>query len=102
MNSLHIASLLNQNPDVIDVLVKAGIPLEKKTENDYTALLIALGKNKNLEVAERLANLGANTQLYDENGHTAITIAENRVSRRGDKYVFISKEVNERILDAIR
>ncbi len=35
INALHVASLFNPKPDVIDVLLKAGISIDSKTENGF-------------------------------------------------------------------
>ncbi len=102
LNALHLASLLNPHPDMVETLVNAGLPLEGLTENEYTPLLLALTDNRNLEVAERLANLGANTKAYDEQGRNAYTLAKIRMDGEGDDYVMISEAVNERILRKMR
>lgn len=98
MNTLHIAALYNPNPDVIDVLVAAGLPLEQKVEADYTALLIAASSNQNFEVAERLAHLGADTSVYDPDGKTVAGVLEERVRGEGDRFIQISKEETARIV----
>lgn len=102
INALHAASLFNPNPDTADVLVKAGMPLEAQTENEYTPLLLAITENPNLEVAERLADLGADTKAYDERGRNAHTLAEIRMRGSGSAYVKISDVVNDRILRKMR
>lgn len=102
LNALHIASLFNPNPDSADVLVKAGMPLESLTENDYTPLLLAITENKNLEVAERLADLGADTKAYDEQGRSVYALAQIRMRHDGSDYLKISDAVNERILRKMR
>jgi hypothetical protein len=102
MNALHVSSLLNPLPDTSEVLVRAGIPLEQETENDYTPLLIAITENPNLEVAEKLAELGANTKAYDENGIAVYNLAKKRINGEGRQYISISDTVNERILKKMR
>lgn len=98
LNALHIASLFNPNPDSADILIKAGMPLEGLTENDYTPLLLAITENKNLEVAERLADLGADTKAYDKQGRNVYALAQIRMRHDGSDYLKNSDTVNERIL----
>ena len=102
LSALHTASLFNPNPDTAEVLVKAGMPLEKQTENEYTSLLLAITENQNLEVAERLADLGADTKAYGERGRNVHTLAEMRMNGEGSLYVQISDVVDERILRKMR
>jgi len=78
LNALHVASLLNPQPDVLDVLLSAGLPLEDRVTTGETALLLAVSENPNLEVAERLAALGADTTVSNENGQSLQAIAEAR------------------------
>lgn len=104
MNALHIASLWNPNPDVIDVLVQAGISIESETEGDYTSLVIAISENFNLEVARRLAKLGANTKAVDDEYKAVLQIAEERIDFKFGRarYGFISQEFNEQLLNKLR
>lgn len=102
LNALHAASLFNPNPDTVEVLVKAGMPLEAQTENEYTPLLLAITENRNLEVAERLADLGADTKAYDEDGKNVHTLAQMRMNGEGSLYMQISDVVDERILRKMR
>ncbi len=44
--------LFNPKPDVIDVLLAAGMKIEAKTENDHTPLLLVASDNQNLEIVE--------------------------------------------------
>lgn len=102
LNALHTASLFNPNPDTAEVLVKAGMPLEAQTENEYTPLLLAITENQNFEVAERLADLGADTKAYDEQGKNVHTLAEMRMNGEGSLYKQISDVVDERVLRKMR
>lgn len=101
LNALHLAALLNPDPDVIDVLLDAGFSIEGPTSNGYTPLVLAASDNPNFEVAERLAALGADRSAYDEKGRTAKALIEDRINGNGDVYVKISNEVNERVLDRL-
>lgn len=98
MNSLHLASLLNPNPDVAQALVQAGLPIEEETENGYTAVLLATTENPNFEVAERLAEQGANTKVEDENYHSVHWLAERRMRGQGTPYRLVTPTFNERVL----
>lgn len=101
LTSLHVAALLNPNPDVIDALKAAGADFEASTENDMTALLVACSENQNLEVAERLAQLGADLTTYAPDGLTAKGICESRIRGEGSSYRRITDEVNERIIKTL-
>lgn len=92
LNALHVASLFNPKPRVIEVLLAAGMNIEAKTENDHTPLLLAASDNRNLEVVERLALKGADKGAYDAKGRTALKIVEARIRGEGDEYVRISDE----------
>ncbi|MFK5979465.1 MAG: ankyrin repeat domain-containing protein [Rhizobiaceae bacterium] len=98
LNVLHIAALFNPNPDSAEALIHAGLPLEGKTSNDYTALLLAASDNTNLEVVERLAQLGADLGVYDQGGTDAQGIVRNRIQGDGDLYTSVTPEFNERVL----
>ncbi|HBS27232.1 MAG TPA: hypothetical protein DD827_08940 [Gammaproteobacteria bacterium] len=101
LNALHIAALFNPNPESAEALVHAGLPLEGKTTNDYTALLLAASDNKNLEVVERLAQLGADLGVYDQKGTDVRGVVLNRIEGDGDLYTIITREFNERVLGAL-
>ena len=101
LNALHIASLFNPKPDMIDALLNTGMYIEAKTENEYTPLLLAASDNRNLEVVERLAVKGADKTVYDKKGRTALKIVKSRIRGEGDEYVWISDEVNEGIQNSL-
>lgn len=101
LNALHVAALFNPNPESAEALVHAGLPLEGKTSNDYTPLLLAASDNKNLEVVMRLAQLGADTGAYDQNGKNAQGIVRNRIAGDGDRYTPVTPEFNQRVLRAL-
>ena len=101
LNALHIASLFNPKPDVINTLLDAGMDIEAKTENDYTPLLLAATDNRNLEVVGRLAELGAEKSALDDKGRTALKIVEARVHGEGDAYNRISDNLNNQIISVL-
>ena len=101
LNALHVAALFNPNPESVEILVNAGLPLEGKTTNDYTALLLAASDNTNLEMAERLAQLGADLGVYDQSGTDARGIVRNRIEGDGDRYTLVTPEFNERVLGVL-
>lgn len=96
LNALHVASLLNPQPDVLDVLLSAGLPLEDRVTTGETALLLAVSENPNLEVAERLAALGADTTVSNENGQSLQAIAEARRMDTAKPIRWIDDESYER------
>jgi hypothetical protein len=101
LNALHVAALFNPNPDSAEALVNAGLPIEGKTSNDYTALVLAASDNTNLEVVERLAQLGADLGVYDQSGTNAQGIVRNRIEGDGDQYTLVTPEFNERVLERL-
>lgn len=101
LNALHVAALFNPNPESAETLIQAGLPLEGKTSNDYTPLLLAASDNKNLEVVLRLAQLGADTGVYDQKGTDVRGVVINRIEGDGDLYTMITPEFNQRVLDAL-
>ena len=102
LNALHVASLFNPKPDVIDVLLAAGMNIEAKTENDHTPLLLAASDNRNLEVVERLALKGADKGAYDAKGRTALKIVEARIRGEGDELVKLNDQHVEQVLSKLR
>lgn len=98
LTPLHVAALFNPNPDVINALVDAGADLEAVTENPMTPLLLACSDNQNLEVAERLAESGADTSAFSPDGLTAKSLCEQRIRGKGDRYIKITDEVDQRII----
>ena len=102
LNALHIASLFNSKPDVINALLDAGMDIEAKTENGYTPLLLAATDNRNLEVVGRLAELGADKSVYDDKGRAALKIVEARITGSGNEYLKISNEFNTHTLISLK
>jgi len=102
LNALHIASLFNPKPDVINTLLDAGMIIEAKTENNYTSILLAATDNRNLEVVGRLAELGANKSVVDAKGRVALKIVERRIRGEGDVYYKISDDYQKTILRNIK
>lgn len=100
-NALHIAASLNPNPDVMDVLIGAGLPLEGRMTNGDTPLLLASEENTNLEVVERLVELGADVSAFNADGVTPLSFITQRLENRGKNYVKISDELNTRVLQAV-
>lgn len=100
-NTLHIAASLNPNPDVIDVLINAGLPLEERLLNGDTPLLLASEENTNIEVVERLVEFGADVSVFNADGITPLGFITQRLGNRGKRFNEISDEVNERVLQAV-
>jgi len=101
MNALHAAAMFNPKPDVVEALVKSGVSVDVKTEDDLTPLILAAAKNRNLEVVERLVNLGADKQAYDQDGKTALALVKSRRDGNGEEYYRISEDVDKRILQQL-
>jgi len=98
LNALHIASLFNPKPDVINTLLDAGMNIEAKTENEYTPLLLAASDNRNFEVVGRLAELGADKNEIDAKGRSALYFVKERIAGNGDEYFKISDDINAELL----
>lgn len=103
LSILHIASFINPRPAMTELLVSKKIPLEDKSSNGYTPLLIAAESNRNIEVAAALANLGADKKSYVENGLTAYGLVRRRVEDGFDpEYFRISNDLDKSTLDALK
>ena len=101
LNALHIASLLNPHPDVVEALVRGGFDIESKAPTGDTPLVIAALKNPNLEVVQRLVELGADKTAYSgEDGRTVYGIVSERLEQRS--YRRLSDEMEALILRAVQ
>ena len=66
------AAQRSPNPEIIDLLVKLGADVNSRTEQGWTALMMA----RNPEVIERLVKLGADVDARDASlGRTALMVA---------------------------
>lgn len=101
VNALHLAALKNPDPEMIDVLLDAGLSVEGPIQNGYTPLLLAASDNRNLEVVERLIERGADVSVYDDKGKSVKAVVQDRIDGVGDIYVRISDELNKRILNKL-
>lgn len=101
VNALHLASLLNPNPGVVEALARSGFDLEAKTLNNLTPLILAAQENPNLEVVERLASLGADKGAYDEQGRSAKAVVEERIATSEPRFTAISPEWDAKVLEAL-
>ena len=101
LNALHLAALRNPEPNMIDVLLDAGLPIESPALNGYTPILLAATDTQNLEVVETLITRGADIGVYDQDGASVHSLVQNRINRGGDRYISISDEVNARILQKL-
>ena len=100
-NALHIAASMNPNPDIIDVLIAAGVDIESRMIQGDTPLLVASEENTNLEVAGRLVELGAVVSVFNADGVTPEGFITQRIGNRGKRFTEISDEVNDRVLQAV-
>ena len=69
---LHYAARLNQNPEVIELLLKAGAHLHERDDFGETPLHYAAGFNQNPEVIELLLKAGAHLHERDDSGETPL------------------------------
>lgn len=102
-NALHIASLYNPHPDVVEALVKGGFDIESKTTTGDTALLIAAVENPNLEVVQRLVELGADKGVYlSKDGQSVHRIVEERLALRDQRIRKISDAFEAELLALLK
>ena len=67
------AALSSNNPDIINVLLKAGADINVKDSNERTALMLAARKNPNAKVVAALAQAdGSNINEQGTRGWTAL------------------------------
>ena len=109
MNALHFAARHNPNPETLEALLEAGLPLEAATSTGATAALLAASQNPNMEVIERLARHGADLTIVGHDDQTALAIAEQRLgvtrSRPGSMetmFTPISDGYREQVLSVLR
>ena len=74
---LRWAALGNENPKVIESLLRAGADIEERNILGHTPLMWAASKNKNPEVIETLLRAGANAKAKDKKGKTAADHAKD-------------------------
>ncbi|MBO4521289.1 MAG: ankyrin repeat domain-containing protein [Alphaproteobacteria bacterium] len=71
-----------KNPQIIEVLLKAGAKINDTYKEDpvngRTPLLIAAESNKNPEIVLKLINAGADKKAVNENGENALMIAVSK------------------------
>ncbi len=60
----------NQNPEVLEVLVKAGAEVNAQDTDGVTPLMKASSYNQKPKILEVLLNAGANVRIKDKNGKT--------------------------------
>jgi ankyrin repeat protein len=102
LNALHIASVFNPHPDVVEALIKGGFDIEGKMSTGDTPLVIAAANTSNLEVVQRLVELGADKNVYSsENGRTPHGIVAGRLSERDGRVRKISNAFEADILMAL-
>lgn len=101
LDALHLAAAMNPNPDVVEVLVRAGVPIEGKTLTGLTPLLLASEENRNLEVPARLADLGADTSAFDPDGKTPLGLVQERIEGDGKTFTHISDDQTQVFLRSL-
>ena len=73
---LHWAAWINENPAVIEALLKAGAKVNAEDENGWTPLQIAASSNKNPAIVEALLKAGAKVNAKNDDGWTPLRAAE--------------------------
>ena len=69
---LHLAALLNENPEVFTVLLDAGADVNAANENGTTPLHMAAWPNNNPEILTVLLDAGADANARNEYGLTPL------------------------------
>ncbi len=69
---LHYAARHNENPDVINILLKAGADINARNDNDVTPLHYAAYNDENPDVINTLLNAGADINARDGYGGTPL------------------------------
>lgn len=82
MNALMWAAMKNPDPDVVAILVRAGIDVNRINKEGSTALMYAAAQNPNPDVVGTLLNSGADPTATDRNGKTARDYGQNNKALR--------------------
>lgn len=81
---LHAAAIVSRNNNIIDLLLKSGVPIDAQTNHGETPLFFAISHNNN-NVALNLLSHGAQATLLPNNGESPLTRAlENALSAPGE------------------
>lgn len=84
---LHWAARDNENPAVIEALVRAGADVQALNENARMPLVSAAGWNENPAVIEALLAVGADPMARNAQGKTPWDLAQgNEVLKGSDAY----------------
>jgi len=103
MTALILASLDNENPEAINILLSAGADINFRTEKDFTALLCAIG-NKNPKIFEMLIDNGADVTMtfnwFDKKTTILHIYAEGgKDIKILDKLIFAGADINVKTSD---
>lgn len=69
---LMSAALHNDNPEIIEMLVRIGIPINAMSTNGFNALMCAASDNANVEIIETLLDSGADVYAKSVRGRTVM------------------------------
>ncbi len=71
-NTITGVALTNDNPELINILVKNGADVNDRAHRDRTPLMLACWHNASLKMIEALIKNGADVNAKDEGGMTAL------------------------------
>ena len=95
--ALHFAAANDANGNVMDILIKANVSINKVTDNHWSALHLAAYNNNSIAV-EQLLRSGADAAIIDDGGNTAGQMAElcdQQVMASHLHHFFLQKKKNE-------
>ena len=93
---LMFAAAFNQNPEVIETLIKYGAGVNDRSKYDMTTLMCAAGFNRNPRVIDTLIKHGADVKIKDDKGKTALDYAKkNPKIYRTKAYQLLSQKMYE-------
>jgi ankyrin repeat protein len=78
-----LASDSNKNPEMMTMLLEAGIDINARDKNGRTALMWAARNNSNPSVVLTLLEAGADAKLRNSKGNRAIDIAATNEALKG-------------------
>ena len=91
-----VAAWFNQNPAVIETLIKYGANIKERDKDGMTPLMLAARDNQNPEAIETLIKHGADAKTKDKDGRTALDYAkENPIIYQTNAYWLLNQKMYE-------